>query len=37
VFLAPDGNNSAQIRKLCQKAEEFADHIRTGKLSHMDA
>jgi hypothetical protein len=37
VFLVLNGNNSAPIRKLGQKAEEFANHIRTGKLSHMDA
>src|SRR5688572_7483768 len=37
VFLSIDGDNSAKIRKLRNKAEEFADAIRTSKLSHDDA
>jgi hypothetical protein len=37
VYLAMDGNNQEETRYLRDKAEEFADCVRTGFLSQEDA
>jgi hypothetical protein len=37
VYLAMDGNNTAECAALRKKAEEFADCIRTGFISRDDA
>jgi hypothetical protein len=37
VYLAMDGNNQEETRYLRDKAEEFADCVRTGFLSREDA
>ena len=37
VYLAMDGNNMEETRYLRQKAEDFADCVRTGFLSRADA
>jgi hypothetical protein len=37
VFLAMDGNNTAEIEKLLDKSKEFAEYIRTGRMTRTDA
>jgi len=37
VFLAPDGNLQAQVAKMHSAAIDWADHMRTGKISRSDA
>jgi hypothetical protein len=37
VFLAMDGNNTAETDKLLGKSKEFAECIRTGRMTRTDA
>ena len=37
VYLAMDGNNMAEIEKLLGKSKEFAECLRTGKMTRPDA
>lgn len=37
VYLAPGGDKSSQVKKLMEKAKEFAKRIRTGQISEEDA
>ena len=37
VFLAPDGNNEAQINKLKQRMSKLAEYIRAGHVSRHEA
>jgi hypothetical protein len=37
VFLAPDGNTDAQVHKMRNAADLWADQMRTGKVSRADA
>jgi len=36
VFLAPDGNHKAQIKKMIQASNKWADAMRSGSLSRSD-
>ena len=37
VYLAPDGNNTAMVKVLCKKAEEWKEHINSGHINKTDA
>ena len=37
IFIAMDGNQLAEVAKLRSKAEEFADHVRTGFVTREEA